>query len=142
MKFVTKLMLLFAFVSLFGACSSDDLDLPYVIYKDSSGAALSSFSPISVTLNSTVVIYAEAGYDRSNSNRLNYEWKIDNGSFEKYSGSEGLDITTIGGHNNLSVEKATLELTFSDDLVESGSQVIIRIRDMDSMSKELTFNVH
>lgn len=141
MKNLKNVTILCVILSFFYSCSSDDIDIPYILYKDASGKVIDSFTPISVDLNSSVKINAEVGFHDLNSNHLNYEWKIDNAPFKQYTVFDGLNIYSLGGFNNLATQKATLEITFSDQIMASGSQVIVRIRDMDSLSKELIFQV-
>ncbi|GEM_PF-6327666 len=70
-----------------------------------------------------------------------YQWKIDDGDFSQYSAFDGLNIISLGVRNNLDTERATLDIHFSDEIVRSGSTVIVRISDMYTLSSQLTFNV-
>jgi len=142
MKKLKCIPVLMVIASIIFSCSSDDIDLPYIVYKDASGKVFDSNIPIPVEINSSIKIEAIIGYNDSKSNHLNYEWKIDNGPFRQYTVFDGLNIYSLGGYNNLATEKVTMDITFTDELVNRGSLVTIRIRDMDSLSKELTFKVN
>lgn len=138
---IKTLSILLLVLTIFSACSSDDdFSYPYIIYKNSSGQVLNPAQTIQVEYNSTYRINAEIGYHDFSGNQLRYEWRIDNGNFKQYSAFDGLNITTLGRYNNLSTVKATLDITFTDE-IQPGSTVIIRIRDTDSLAKELKFSV-
>lgn len=119
---------------------TDDLS-PYIIFTNAAGEMLTSSSEIPAALNNTVRIMADIGYERTEGNNIDYDWKIDDGEFKQYSSLDGLVITTLGSRNNLRIEKATMDITFSDDIVGTGSTVTIRVEDQTSISRSLTFRV-
>lgn len=135
-----KLLLLSGLI-IFGFACSDSDDDPYIIIKDAAGEIIASGTIIPVNVNDEVKIYTEIGYEETDDVDTHYEWKIDDEPFKKYSSSDGLDITTLGRHNNLSIQKAELSIDFTEDIVRKGSTVIIRIRDKTIASKQVIFEV-
>jgi hypothetical protein len=141
MKNIRLIALLCALALLQAACEKND-DEPYIILKNDSGQVLTSSANIQVGLNTTYRIFAEIGYPSHNGNNVDYDWKTGSGEFVQYSMYDGLDITTLGSQNNLRLEKATLDVSFSEDKVAPGSLVTIRIKDQGSVESQLTFEVN
>ena len=136
MKNVRLLAILSLAVLLLSGCKKSD-DAPYITLTDASGNSLSSTAVIPVALNSTLVLHSEIGYEGT----PRYEWKIDDKAFESYSMDDGLNIHTIGSHNNLKIQKATLTVHFGQEIVQSGSTVVIRLSDEPNLSRSVTFKV-
>lgn len=125
---------------LLGGCKKDNDETPYIILKNSAEEVIpASTVGVPADLNSTVRIYAEIGYERFSGNNLDYDWKIGSGGYTQYSSADGLNITTIGSFNNLRSEKATLDITFSEDIVSAGETVTIRIKDQGTLVRTLAF---
>jgi len=136
-----RLVILLAVLAVFTAsCGKNDLE-PYLILKNDFGQVLSSPDSIAVGLNTSFKLYVEAGYLRGDGNNIDYDWKIGEGEFMQYTLFDGLDITAMGSHNNLGIEKATLDISFDDDVVGVGSVVTIRIKDQKSLVGQLAFKV-
>lgn len=140
MKKGIYITLFIALAGILASCKKSD-DKPYIYFSNVGGDAITATTPIPAALNSTVVIHMKAGYERSEGNNLDYEWKIDDGHYKQYSALDGLDITTLGRHNNLRIEEATLDIAFSDEVMDSGSHVSVRVRDQTGLSRTLTFVV-
>lgn len=140
MKNIGLVALLPVLAILMASCGKNDLE-PYLILKNDSGQVISSPDSIPVELNTSFKLFVEAGYLRRDGNNMDYDWKTDEGEFVQYTLFDGLDITAMGSNNNLGIEKATLDISFGDDIVEVGSVVTVRVKDQKSLVGQLAFKV-
>lgn len=137
MKNVIRLGFLSIAVLLLSSCKKSDDQDPYIIFWGEDGKWIETTSHIPVELNSTFILKSEIGYHGS----PHYNWKINDGDFEPYSMTDGLNITTIGRHNGLELQKATWTLDFNDETLVVGDIVTIRLSDSSSMFRTLSFEV-
>lgn len=137
MKKLKLLGLLSAAALLLGGCKKSD-DSPYILFWGEDSKWIETTENIPVTLNETFVLRSEIGYEDT----PKYEWRVDDGEFTQYSSLDGLNITTLGSHNGLSIQKATWTLDFSDERLESGSKVAVRLSSAgDDLTRTLVFEV-
>lgn len=137
-KIVTS-VLLAGIITFLSSCSINDE--PYVTFKYDNERVITA-NTISVSLDSTFELYVDIGFDKEKGedNMIYYEQQIGDETVDLTS-TNILEMLAIDTYHNLTLEQAKITLSFSKDVVQSGSEVKIIIRDKWILQKALIFKV-
>jgi hypothetical protein len=140
MKKIHSLLLFTTLIVLLNSCSKEDD--PYIIFANINSNVITT-EALSVTTGGNYELNVTIGFDKEKGedNRIFYEYKIDEEAVQHFDDTGMLEVLTEERHNNLTIVNAKISLSFDENIISSGSQMKITVRDRWVLRKSLIFNV-